>query len=83
MVPLCFIGWQWFNVKQALTVGQDLKGKITVVDFFTYCCINCMHILPDLHALEEKYTSEQHGVAVVSVLPLSSHVHVILNKLFH
>lgn len=26
-----------------------------VLDFWTYCCINCMHVLPDLEFLEEKY----------------------------
>ena len=61
------LGWEWFNTKRALTVGEDFKNQIVVVDFFTYCCINCMHILPDLHALEEKYPSQEAGVVVVSV----------------
>ena len=34
---------------------QDLKGKVVVLDFWTYCCINCMHVLPDLEFLETKY----------------------------
>lgn len=34
---------------------QDLKGKVVVLDFWTYCCINCMHVLPDLEFLEKKY----------------------------
>ena len=59
------LGWEWFNVKQSLTVGDDFKNQIVIVDFFTYCCINCMHILPDLHALEEKYPSDQTGVIIV------------------
>ncbi|CAK9158050.1 unnamed protein product [Ilex paraguariensis] len=33
----------------------DLKGKVVVLDFWTYCCINCMHVLPDLEFLEKKY----------------------------
>lgn len=36
------------------------------MDFFTYCCINCLHILPDLEALEQKFLI-QDGVAVVGV----------------
>ena len=32
-----------------------LIGRITVIDFFTYCCINCMHILPELESLEETF----------------------------
>jgi thiol-disulfide isomerase/thioredoxin len=34
---------------------QDLKGKVVLLDFWTYCCINCMHVLPDLEFLEKKY----------------------------
>ena len=34
---------------------QDLKGRVVVLDFWTYCCINCMHVLPDLEFLEKKY----------------------------
>ena len=37
---------------------QDLVGKVVVLDFWTYCCINCMHILPDLEYLEKKYRDE-------------------------
>jgi DNA-binding beta-propeller fold protein YncE len=37
---------------------QDLRGKIVLLDFWTYCCINCMHIIPDLKRLEEKYANE-------------------------
>ncbi|XP_063591986.1 NHL repeat-containing protein 2-like [Penaeus indicus] len=60
-------GLEWFNVSRALTHAQDLKGRISVLDFFTYCCINCMHILPDLEALEERYPPEQGEVLVVGV----------------
>ncbi|EEF49975.1 2-deoxyglucose-6-phosphate phosphatase, putative [Ricinus communis] len=34
---------------------QELKGKVVILDFWTYCCINCMHVLPDLEFLEKKY----------------------------
>ncbi len=44
----------WLNVKRPLT-NDDLRGKVVLLDFWTYCCINCMHIIPDLHYLEEKY----------------------------
>ena len=36
-------------------MDYHLKGKIVLIDFWTYCCINCLHILPDLEYLEEKY----------------------------
>ena len=44
----------WLNSKETLSL-EKLKGHIVVLDFWTYCCINCMHILPDLEFLEKKY----------------------------
>lgn len=61
-----FSGCEWLNTSEGLTLKTHLKGKIVVLDFFTYCCINCMHILPDLHDLEEKI-SVQDGLVVVGV----------------
>ena len=58
-------GLQWFNVANPLTL-KALKGKVVVLDFFTYCCINCMHILPDLDELESRFTSTD-GLVVVGV----------------
>ncbi|XP_043290047.1 NHL repeat-containing protein 2 [Venturia canescens] len=59
-------GLEWFNVSKGLSMTADLAGKIIILDFFTYCCINCMHILPDLDALEKKYPPED-GLVVVGV----------------
>lgn len=64
--PLLISDLDWFNVTEPLTFSESLKGKIVVLDFFTYCCINCMHILPDLKKLEKKYTVED-GLVVVGV----------------
>ena len=58
-------GLEWFN-SGALSFEKELKGKIVVLDFFTYCCINCMHILPDLAKLEQRY-SDKDGVVVIGV----------------
>lgn len=57
--------WTWFNVSSALT-GQHFLGRITILDFFTYCCVNCLHILPDLKAVEEAHGSNG-DVLVVGV----------------
>lgn len=43
-----------------------LRGRIVLLDFWTYCCINCMHILPDLKALEERYPNELVVIGVHS-----------------
>ena len=57
---------KWFNVKSSLSFEKDLRGKVVVLDFFTYCCINCIHILPDLEKLEAKF-KDTDGVVVVGV----------------
>ncbi len=47
-------GLQWLNTERPLSL-RELRGKVVLLDFWTYCCINCMHILPDLKRLERKY----------------------------
>ena len=49
-------GVAWIN-SGPITL-QELRGKIVLLDFWTFCCINCHHILPDLAKLEEKYKNE-------------------------
>ncbi|MFS7969878.1 putative thioredoxin-like protein [Helianthus anomalus] len=44
----------WLNTAP-LQLRRDLEGKVVLLDFWTYCCINCMHVLPDLEFLEKKY----------------------------
>lgn len=48
----------WLNTDRPLTFAKELKGQVVLLDFWTYCCINCMHVLPDLAYLEEKYQNE-------------------------
>lgn len=59
-------GLDWFNVDEPLKLDGNLAGKVVVLDFFTYCCINCQHILPDLARLEEEFPVEK-GLVVVGV----------------
>ncbi|MFQ5825373.1 MAG: thioredoxin-like domain-containing protein [bacterium] len=51
------MGLEWLNTAAPLTKA-DLHGKIVILDFWTYCCINCMHVIPDLKYLEDKYRNE-------------------------
>ena len=55
----------WLNTDRAFTLA-DLNGKIVLIDFWTYCCINCMHVLPELKRLEQKYPSELVVIGVHS-----------------
>ena len=50
-------GLDWLNTEKPLKI-KTLSGKILLLDFWTYCCINCMHALPDLKKLESKYPQE-------------------------
>ncbi|XP_004265867.1 NHL repeat-containing protein 2 [Orcinus orca] len=59
-------GLEWLNTEESISVYKDLCGKVVVLDFFTYCCINCIHLLPDLHALEHTY-SDKDGLLIVGV----------------
>ena len=48
---------EWLNTNGPLRL-RDLRGKFVLLDFWTYCCINCMHILPELKKLEHAYPNE-------------------------
>uniref|UniRef100_A0A7N0TF14 Thioredoxin domain-containing protein n=1 Tax=Kalanchoe fedtschenkoi TaxID=63787 RepID=A0A7N0TF14_KALFE len=54
VVPEFPLKLDWLN-SAPLHLGKELKGKVVLLDFWTYCCINCMHVLPDLEYLEKKY----------------------------
>jgi thiol-disulfide isomerase/thioredoxin len=48
-------GRQWLNTGGRALTLQDLRGKIVLLDFWTFCCINCLHVLDELRPLEERY----------------------------
>ena len=58
-------GIEWLNTSGPIGL-PDLRGKVVLLDFWTYCCINCIHVLPDLAALEEKYADQLIVVGVHS-----------------
>jgi DNA-binding beta-propeller fold protein YncE len=53
-------GVDWLNTKKPISL-EDLRGRVVLLDFWTLCCINCIHVLPDLAKLEAKYP----GILVV------------------
>jgi len=58
-------GVEWLNTSGEIKL-RDLRGKIVLLDFWTYCCINCIHVLPDLKRLEKKYPNELVVIGVHS-----------------
>jgi len=58
-------GLAWLNTAGPLKM-KDLKGKIVILDFWTLCCINCIHTIPDLAKLEKKYSKELVVIGVHS-----------------
>ena len=55
----------WLNTEQPLSLAA-LKGKVVLLDFWTYGCINCIHVIPDLKRLEEKYADQLVVIGVHS-----------------
>jgi DNA-binding beta-propeller fold protein YncE len=58
-------GVAWLNTAKPIKMA-DLKGKIVILDFWTLCCINCIHTLPDLAKLEKKYADQLVVIGVHS-----------------
>ena len=58
-------GEEWLNTAEPITI-ESLRGKVVLLDFWTYCCINCIHVLPDLKRLEEKYANQLVVIGVHS-----------------
>ncbi|MFL5389025.1 MAG: thioredoxin-like domain-containing protein, partial [Myxococcales bacterium] len=47
----------WLNVDRPIAI-RELRGHVVILDFWTYCCINCMHVLPLLRDLVERHAAD-------------------------
>ncbi|MEM6902788.1 MAG: thioredoxin-like domain-containing protein, partial [Pseudomonadota bacterium] len=56
-------GLTWFNVPEPLSL-QDLEGRVVILDFWTLCCINCIHVAETLRLVEKAFPEE---VVVIGV----------------
>ncbi|WP_329395969.1 redoxin domain-containing protein [Streptomyces lydicus] len=45
----------WLNTGDKDLTLSDLRGRIVVLDFWTFCCVNCLHVLDELRELEERH----------------------------
>lgn len=58
-------GLEWLNVSRPLTMAE-LRGKVVIIDFWTYGCINCIHNVPDLKRLQAEHPDEAVVIGVHS-----------------
>lgn len=49
------VGRGWLNTGGRDVTLADLRGKLVVLDFWTFCCINCLHVLDELREVEERF----------------------------
>ncbi|MCC9166498.1 thioredoxin-like domain-containing protein [Pontibacter harenae] len=55
----------WLNTDRSWSI-KDFRGKIVLLDFWTFGCINCQHIVPDLHKLEQEFADSLVVIGVHS-----------------
>jgi thiol-disulfide isomerase/thioredoxin len=48
-------GRRWLNTGGSDLSLAELRGKIVLLDFWTFCCVNCLHVLDELRELEQRY----------------------------
>ncbi|HEX5567629.1 MAG TPA: NHL domain-containing thioredoxin family protein [Streptomyces sp.] len=45
----------WINTGGRELTLADFRGRVLILDFWTFCCINCLHVLDELRELEERH----------------------------
>ncbi|HLL64809.1 MAG TPA: NHL domain-containing thioredoxin family protein [Micromonosporaceae bacterium] len=48
-------GRAWLNTGDRTLTLADLRGRFVLLDFWTFCCINCLHVIDELRPLEERH----------------------------
>lgn len=59
-------GRRWLNTGGVELTLADLKGKVIVLDFWTFCCVNCLHVLDELRPLEQEFADSMVLIGVHS-----------------
>ncbi|MBB5954447.1 thiol-disulfide isomerase/thioredoxin [Saccharothrix tamanrassetensis] len=60
------VGRGWLNTGDRDIALKDLRGKVVLLDFWTFCCINCLHVLDELRPLEAEFADVLVTVGVHS-----------------
>lgn len=56
----------WLNTGGTALTLADLRGRIVLLDFWTFCCINCLHVIDELRELEQKHSDTVVTIGVHS-----------------
>ncbi len=64
----------WINTAEPLSLAK-LRGKVVLLDFWTFCCINCLHIIEELRPLEAAFPKELVVIGVHSPKFPAEHDH--------
>jgi len=56
---------EWFNLSENLK-PKDLKNRVILLDFWTYACVNCLHMIPEIKKLEEEFGDKLTVIGVHS-----------------
>lgn len=59
------VGRGWLNTDGPLTL-RELRGRFVLLDFWTFCCVNCLHVIDELRPLEQRWSTELVVVGVHS-----------------
>ena len=60
------VGRRWLNTGGADLTLAELRGRVVVLDFWTFCCVNCLHVLDELRPVEEQFPDELVVIGVHS-----------------
>ncbi|HKX69515.1 MAG TPA: NHL domain-containing thioredoxin family protein [Intrasporangium sp.] len=60
------VGRGWLNTGGKAYSIADFRGRVLVLDFWTFCCVNCLHVLDELRPVEDQYPAELTVVGVHS-----------------
>jgi thiol-disulfide isomerase/thioredoxin/sugar lactone lactonase YvrE len=59
------VGRGWLNTDGPVAL-RDLRGRFVLLDFWTFCCVNCLHVLDELRPVEKRYADELVVIGVHS-----------------
>ena len=60
------VGRRWLNTGDRPLTIAGLRGKVVLLDFWTFCCVNCLHVINELREVERRFPDELVVIGVHS-----------------